>query len=150
LTTLHTHLEVAAQGCLSCRGSQTDKHLRVDDVNFFFEPREACRNFSCARLLVDSALSLGNPLEVFDHIGHVSLCSTDAGRLKSFVEHSSSRAHERLTLEIFIVSRLLSHQQCSRGTPAFTKNGLGGIFEQRATLTASGRFSERVDGDFGN
>jgi len=98
---------------------------------------------------VDSALSLGNPLEVFDHIGHVSLCSTDAGRLKSFVEHSSSRAHERLTLEIFIVSRLLSHQQCSRGTPAFTKNGLGGIFEQRVTLTASGRFSERVDGDFG-
>jgi hypothetical protein len=97
---------------------------------------------------VNPALSLRNPLEVLDDIGHISLCSIDAGSLKSFVEYSSCRADKGLALKILIVTGLFSYQQYASGTAAFTKNGLGGIFEKRAPLTASGRFSQRLEGNF--
>jgi hypothetical protein len=75
---------------------------------------------------------------VLHRIGHVRLLAVDPSDAKAFVEQAPRRTHERMAGEVFLVARLLAHDEDARARIAFTENGLGGPRVEGAVAT-SGR-----------
>ena len=75
---------------------QTDAHLGLDQFDLFLQPRQARRDFAGAGRFVQTAFSLGYPLEVFDDVGDIGVVAVDAGGFEAFVQQTAGRTDERL------------------------------------------------------
>ena len=123
------------QGARGCR-AQRHQRLRANRVDFHVEPKAARDDFLVVRALVQAALALPPPFEVFDRVREVHAGHLDAGLAERAAQQLASRADKRLPLPVFHVARLLAdeHERPVCGPRA--EHGLRGVFPQRATAAA--------------
>jgi len=140
-------LEIASEQGLRCRRAQTDHDLRLDQLDLLLQPGQARADLAGARLLVEPALALGNPLEMLDHIGDVGLAPVEACRLQRLIQDATGWPHEGPALEVLFMPRLLTDQDDARGPGAFSEDGLGGVLVQGTASTVAGGFPERAQRD---
>jgi hypothetical protein len=65
--------------------------------------------------------------EVFHCVSHVNFGPLDARRLQRFVQQLTSGSHEWMSLPVFFVAWLFSHQSDPRRPGAFAKHSLGRV-----------------------
>jgi hypothetical protein len=88
--------------------------------------------------------------EVLHRIGDEGLAATEAGVDHRAVEYAAGRAHERASLQIFLVPRLLADQHQPRSRRALAGNDLGGMaIERAARARGLGLTQRRERGDRG-
>jgi hypothetical protein len=80
-----------------------------NEFYLLFKPWKTGGDFSSARFLMEPALTLRDPLEVFHDIRNVCLSSVDSGFSEGFFQDSAGRTHKRRSLQIFLMTGLLSH-----------------------------------------
>src|SRR6266542_2241783 len=83
------------------------------------------------------------PFEMFHRIRDIDLCAIDSGFFERLIHDFSSRSNERLTGDIFVISRLLSdeHHRCT--LRAFAKDRLRGALVKMARLAIFRRLAQR-------
>ena len=79
-------------------------------ANLLFEPDIAGVDLSHVGLFMKPPLPTRLPFEVFDGIGDEQLRAVETGTGESPVQHGAGGTHERLTAQVFFVSRLLADQ----------------------------------------
>jgi hypothetical protein len=90
-----------------------------------------------------SAAAAGPPLEVLDDVGDEHLRAVDAGLLETFVEQPAGGADERMTLDVFAVSRLLPDEQQLGRYGSGAENRLGRPFPERTRTTVTSVSADR-------
>ena len=91
---------------------------------------------------MDPPLAARLPLEVLDGIRQVDAASLDAGQLEDLVEDASGRPHERTSLLVLLVARLLPDEHHLSRRPAFAEDRLGARLPERARAAARRRLAE--------
>jgi hypothetical protein len=84
---------------------------------------------------MNSSLPDRLPLEVLHGIRNVAIRTRNPGVLQRVIKQFSCGSYERPPLAIFLVSRLLTHQEHSGRPVTFTENSLDGVFPERTGAT---------------
>jgi hypothetical protein len=95
---------------LSRGRSEQDEELRLDRLDFRFEPGPARADLLRVRLLVQASFATPHPPEVLDRVRHVDATAIDSGLLQGTVEQLACRPDKGMTLDVFLVARLLADQ----------------------------------------
>jgi len=143
---LRAHFELRAQDRLCRGGSEADDDTRFDEVDFRFQPGATGFDLEGIRLLVNASFSARLKLEMLDHVGHIDLRSIDSRRDERLVEKTAGRTDEWLSLQIFLIARLLADKHHRRSLFSFAENRLRSGSPQIAGLAPGGRdlkFPER-------
>ena len=85
------------------------------------------------------------PFEVFHRVGDVNLAPIDACFLERPIEQFPGRAHKRFAGAVFLVARLLAHENNFRAGSAFAEDGLRPGFPQRTGAAFFGRDAQGFD-----
>src|SRR5689334_11672645 len=126
-----------------CRGdAEADDDARLNDRRFGFQPRPAGGNFGGGRFFVFAALALRFPFKVLDSIREINVAPANAGFHQRFVQDASGWSHEGMSLQVFLIARLLSDEHDRRMGGSFAKDGLGGMLVQVASRAAGCRLSQ--------
>jgi len=128
------------------RRPQAHDQSRPNGFDLRLEPRPARGDLGGIGLLVDTPFPARLPLEVLDRVGDVNVLSIDSGFGQTLVEEPTSRADERMPLEILAIARLLADQQEPGARPALPENGLGRALPERAGAAAGGSSAKRRQG----
>ena len=83
------HPEILSQQRLRSSCTQADEHSWSDEFYLLFQPWQTGGDFPSARLLMESTLTLRDPLEVLHDIRHVCLIPIDSGFSKGFFQYSA-------------------------------------------------------------
>jgi len=97
-----------------CRSSKTHHHLRLHCVQLRQQPRPASIDLAHPRTLMQPSLAPQHKLEVLHRVCHKNRFGIDLNFFYDLPKHHSGRTHERLTRQIFLVSRLFTHQHQPR------------------------------------
>ena len=134
--------EVAAEQRLGRGRAETDEHARLQHRDLGIQPRPAGGDLAPVRLLMDSALALGLPLEVLDDIGDVDLRAVDLDLLERPVEQLSRGPDERTPFEVLAVAGLLADEDDVRVRGSLAENGLRAGLPERSGLASRGRLAQ--------
>ena len=64
---------------------------------------------------------------MLDHVGHVGVGSVNTRGAEPFIQDPSCGTHERRTLQVLIISRLLSNEDHARRARSHAEDGLSCI-----------------------
>src|SRR5690349_5992840 len=147
LTALLGHLELGPQQRLRRRSAQRHDHPRPQQTDLLFQPRVTRPDLARRWLLVQPPAGELHPheLEVLDGVGDVYPRAIDAGRLQSLVQQAPRRPHERMSLPILLVARLLAHQHDLGPFRSFAEDGLGGMLPEIAAATPRRRLAQSLE-----
>ncbi len=107
---------------------------RLDDGQLRLQPGPTGADLGRARRLVDASLAPLHELEVLDDVGDVEPLADQADLGQRAIEDLAGRPDEGRALTIFLVARLLPHQDDARiGWPA-PKDGLARVAVEVASL----------------
>ena len=135
--------ELPAEQGLRRGGAEEDEHSRLDDRDFGLEPWPARGDLRPGWFLVNAALALGLPPEVFHRVRHVGRRAIDPGFLERLVQQPSGGAHEGLSRSVLVVTRLLADEHHPGRLRALSEDSLGAELPEVAAVAAGGGFAER-------
>src|SRR5690348_8252165 len=142
LAALLGDLEAAAQERLRSRGPERHEHPGGHERELAVEPGAAGGDLGSVRLVVDAPLAARTPLEVLDGVRHIDVVACDAGGLERLVEHVARRTDERMTGDVFLVSRLFADQHHPRIRASLAEHRLRCVAPQIASATLVHRASQ--------
>src|ERR1700730_10256787 len=134
--------KIPAERCLSRRCAQADNHLRPKCTDFGVKPWATRGNFRCVRFLMDAPLPSRLPLEMFHRIRNINFPAVDSGFDESGIEQFAGRADKRFAFQVFLVTRLLTHEQDLCVLLPFSEHGLCRSFPKITSLAIFGGFLE--------
>src|SRR5688500_8422847 len=91
------------------------------------QPGSAGTDFQSGGFLVKTDLAFGLEFEMFDHVRYINSRTLQTRFSEGLIQQLSSWTHERPSLTIFTVSRLLTQEDNPSIVGTFAKNGLSGI-----------------------
>jgi len=106
------------------RRPESQDEPRLDQRNLCLKPWPAGWNLPCIRFLVDSSLASRLKLEVFHGVRNINLGCVDSRFFERSSQNSTRRAHKRLALLVFVISRLLADRDHQRVIGAFPEHRL--------------------------
>ena len=104
--------------------TEADNELRTNGGNLRFQPWAAGRYFKRVWFLMQANLAAQFPFEMLHSIGDVHVGPIDACGLEAFIKQLTGWSDERLSLLVFAIAGLFSHQENSGMGPAFPKDDL--------------------------
>jgi hypothetical protein len=140
--TLTRDPEILAEQRLCRHGPHRHEHARLHDPELRLEPRVARGDLAPARLLVDPTLAARRPLEVLDGVRHVRARTIEAGVLERAVEELPGGPHERMSLDVLAVTRLLADEHQLGVLGPFAEDRLRAGLPEWAGLAAGSRFAQ--------
>src|SRR5205807_1158039 len=145
------YAKVTAQQALGRGRAQEHHNLRLDYADFRLQPGSASIDLHCIGLFVNPALAPRLPFEMLDDVGHIYIFAVYPGRSQGLIKHHACRANKRLSLEIFLITWLLSNHHHARRCATFAKDRLCPEFPQGASLACGSSLTEfgksRIDWD---
>ena len=135
---------------LAAVAPSADDDVRLHRLDLAFDPLVAGVDLALRRGLVQAALAAQLPFEMLDGIGDVEMLAVDAGGLERLIEQPPRRTHERQSLLIFLVARLLADEHHARVRVAGAEYRLRGVRPERAILAAPRGLPKLVEGQLGH
>ncbi len=123
-TALLGNPEGASKDRLTSGSSQTHNHPGRDQFHFGFEPGPAGANLRAEGFLMQASFPSLFELEMLDHIRQINFAPVNGTILKRPIQHSSCRPHERMSLDVLFISRLLADHKHPGFGPPFAEDGL--------------------------
>src|SRR6185312_124572 len=100
------------------------------------EPWSASDDLGAIRLLVQTARTFRDPLEMLDSVGHIHRGPVYPRFFQALVEQVSGRTHEWRPREIFVIAGLFADQEDAGALRSFAENCLSGVLPQIACATS--------------
>lgn len=124
-TTIPGHADLFSEQALRGGSPHCDQHPGTDQIDFRFEPGEACFYFPRIGFLVKAKFSFRYPFEMFYDICDIRIFSAEPCRFQGFIEHPSRRPDEGVPFSVFVISGLFADQEKWSAHRTFSKNRLG-------------------------
>jgi hypothetical protein len=121
--------QILRSGC-----AQADDDLGMNGSYLHLQPRAARCYFERIWFFMQADFSPRFPFEVLNCIGDIDVSSVDTGGLKTLVKQLPGGSDKWLSLPIFTIAWLLTHQKNGGVSATFAKNDLGRISVQVASL----------------
>lgn len=137
----HPPQQAASRG-----GSECDDGGGLHEGALVIEPPSAAFDLIGIWSFVQPPLPTHLVLEMLDRIGHEDVAAGNVGLRERLIENSPCRSDERLSGQVFLVSRLLSDQHQTRTGAALTWYDLGRELVQRTARAFGFGLAKRGQG----
>jgi hypothetical protein len=129
---------------LSGGRTKADQDFRLYRFQFSVKPGTARIYLRVSGLLVDASLAAlrWSPFEVLHYIGDVNIRPVDASLAQCLVQNFARRPHEGAACHILLVTGLFPDKHDFGFGRTFSKNRLGSILPEIASLAITGCASE--------
>jgi hypothetical protein len=125
---------------------KTNDYHGSDESNLRVEPGPAGGNFTGAGLFVDAAFPTWFPLEMFHYIGDMNFFAINTCFEERSLQQTPGRSDKRLSVQIFVVSRLFAYEHDASFGSALAKNSLCGVFPKRTIFAIASFIRQFLDG----
>ena len=137
-TAIARHANRAAGDDGRGRGSKRDDRPWTHRRDFLVEPHAARQNLLAIRALVDAALALRPPFEMFYGVREVDALGVDAGFVECGAQQRTCGTDKWMALAILDITGLFTDQHHGRAWRAFAKDGLRRVLKQRTPAAGCG------------